>query len=296
MTRHHRRDLLKASLGTGLLLTAAPFIARRAWADETTFQQAQRTKSITVGVANEKPYGYVDTDNKATGAIVEVLRATLAPYGITDVQAKVGAFDTLIPGLLAKRFDVIGAGMYIKPKRCQQIAFSNPLTQAGGAFAAKKGNPKNLHSLADVAKNSDAKIGTQLGTSQVDEVKQAGIPEDRVTLFSKDTEALAGLQAGRVDVIYFPDLEINELLTTSADSSLERVAPYVQILDAQGNQVFNYQALGLRKEDTDLLEAINKQLGELLANGKLLAILQPFGFSANELPPAAVTAEKLCAA
>ena len=212
MTRHHRRDLLKASLGTGLLLTAAPFIARRAWADETTFQQAQRTKSITVGVANEKPYGYVDTDNKATGAIVEVLRATLAPYGITDVQAKVGAFDTLIPGLLAKRFDVIGAGMYIKPKRCQQIAFSNPLTQAGGAFAGKKGNPKNLHSLADVAKNSDAKIGTQLGTSQVDEVKQAGIPEDRVTLFSKDTEALAGLQAGRVDVIYFPDLEINNLL------------------------------------------------------------------------------------
>jgi polar amino acid transport system substrate-binding protein len=167
MTRYDRRDLLKASLGTGLLLTAAPFIARRAWADETTFQQAQRTKSITVGVANEKPYGYVDTDNKATGAIVEVLRATLAPYGITDVQAQVGAFDTLIPGLLAKRFDVIGAGMYIKPKRCQQIAFSNPLTQAGGAFAAKKGNPKNLHSLTDVAKDSTAKIGTQLGTSQV---------------------------------------------------------------------------------------------------------------------------------
>ena len=296
MTRYDRRDLLKASLGTGLLLTAAPFIPRRAWADETTFQQAQRTKSTTVGVANEKPYGYVDTDNKATGAIVEVLRATLAPYGITDVQAKVGAFDTLIPGLLAKRFDVIGAGMYIKPKRCQQIAFSNPLTQAGGAFAGKKGNPKNLHSLADVAKDSTAKIGTQLGTSQVDEVKQAGIPEDRVTLFSKDTEALAGLQAGRVDVIYFPDLEINNLLVTSADSSLERVEPYVQILDAQGRQVFNYQALGLRKEDTDLLEAINKQLGEMLANGKLLAILQPFGFSENELPPVAVTAEKLCAA
>ena len=55
-------------------------------------------------------------------------------------------------------------------------------------------------------------------------------------------------------------------------------------------------ALGLRKEDTDLLEAINKQLGEMLANGKLLAILQPFGFSENELPPVAVTAEKLCAA
>jgi polar amino acid transport system substrate-binding protein len=117
-----------------------------------------------------------------------------------------------------------------------------------------------------------------------------------VSLFSKDTEALAGLQAGRVDVIYFPDLEINNLLTTSGDAGLERVEPYVQILDAQGNQVFNYQALGLRKEDTDLLDAINKQLAELLSSGKLLAILQPFGFSANELPAADVTAEKLCAA
>jgi len=296
MTKVTRRKLLKASLGSGLLAMAAPVIARRAAADETTFQQAQRTKTIAVGLANEKPYGYVETDGKVTGAIVEVLRATLEPYGITNLEAKVGSFDTLIPGVLAKRFDVIGAGMYVKPKRCQQIAFSNPLTRAGGAFAAKKGNPKNLHSLADVAKDSSAKLGTQLGTSQVDEVKQAGIPDDRVSLFSKDTEALAGLQAGRVDVIYFPDLEINNLLVTSGDAGLERVQPYVQILDAQGNQVFNYQALGLRKEDTDLLAAINKQLADLLSSGKLLTILQPFGFSANELPAADVTAEKLCAA
>ena len=104
------------------------------------------------------------------------------------------------------------------------------------------------------------------------------------------------LQAGRVDVIYFPDLEINNLLVTSGDAGLERVQPYVQILDAQGHQVFNYQALGLRKEDTDLLAAINKQLADLLSSGKLLTILQPFGFSANELPAASVSAEKLCAA
>src|SRR6516225_5617543 len=300
MKRYPRRALMHGALRAGAGLAGAMFLShggwRRAQAAESTFQAAQRTKKLTVGIANEKPYGYVDTDGKPTGAIVEVIRAVLAPYGITELDANVVDFGALIPGINANRFDIIGAGMYIRPARCKAIAFSNPVTRSGGAFLAKKGNPKAVHSLKEVAAKPDVTLGTQTGTSQVEEVKQAGISQDRVVLFAKDTEALAGLQAGRVDIIYFPDLEINNLLVTSGDAGLERVQPYVQILDAQGNQVFNYQALGLRKEDGDLLAAINKQLADLLSSGKLLTILQPFGFSANELPAADVTAEKLCAA
>ena len=294
-----RREVLRRGLGIGLLASGAGGLiaspGRLAFAAETTLAKLQRTKSVAVGIANEKPYGYVETDGKVTGAIVEVIRATLAPYGVTDIQPIVTNFDTLIPGLTAGRFDIIGAGMYVKPKRCEAIAFTNPLTQAGGAFGAKKGNPKNLHSLKDVAKDPTAKIGTQTGTSQVDEIKQAGISPAQVVLFSKDTESVAGLQAGRVDVIYYPDLEINNLMATTADPNLERVAPYDQIIGSNGKPSLNYQSLGLRKDDTDLLDAINKQLAEMHTNGKLLSTLQPFGFTENEIPPADVTAAQLCA-
>ena len=286
-----RRRLVQTGIVAGTALVANP----RAFAAASTFEKAKSAKSISVGIANEKPYGYVDTDGKLTGAIIEVLRATVAPYGITDVKGTIADFDALIPGVNAGRFDIIGAGMYVRPKRCAAIAFSNPLTRAGGAFAAKKGNPKNLHSLKDVAASKEAKIGTQTGTAQVEELKAAGITADQTVLFTKDTEALAGLIAGRVDVIYFPDLELNDLITTSASPDVERVGGFQQIQNKDGSPAYNYQALGFRKDDTDLIDAVNAQLATLLSSGKLLALLSPFGFSANELPEASVTAAKLCA-
>src|SRR5450755_762262 len=213
MAIYGRRQILRG--GIGLVAASGLLVSSRGTAfAETTLQKLQSSKSVAIGIANEKPYGYVETDGKITGAIVEVIRAVMAPLGVSDLQPVVTNFDTLIPGLNAGRFDIIGAGMYVKPKRCEAITFTNPLTQAGGAFGAKKGNPKNLHSLKDVAKDPTAKIGTQTGTSQVDEIKQAGINPDQVVLFSKDTESIAGLQAGRVDVIYYPDLEINNLIAT----------------------------------------------------------------------------------
>ena len=292
MTVFSRRQIIQGGIAIGAGLAGAP----RAFAAGGAFEKAKAAKSISVGISNEKPYGYVETDGKLTGAIIEVLRATLAPYGITDVKGTIADFDALIPGVGAGRFDIIGAGMYIRPKRCAAIAFSNPLTRAGGAFAAKKGNPKNLHSLKDVAASKDAKIGTQTGTAQAEELKAAGIAADQTVLFSKDTEALAGLIAGRVDVIYFPGLELNELIVTNGSPEVERVTAFQQILNADGSPAYNYQALGFRKEDGDLIEAINAQLGALLSSGKLLALLSPFGFTADELPEAGVTAAKVCAA
>lgn len=291
MTIFSRRRFIQG----GIAVSAGLVMARPGFAATSAFEKAKAAKSISVGIANEKPYGYVDTDGKLTGAIIEVLRATVAPYGITDVKGTIADFDALIPGVNAGRFDIIGAGMYVRPKRCAAIAFSNPLTRAGGAFAAKKGNPKNLRSLKDVAANKDAKIGTQTGTAQVEELKAAGIGADQTVLFTKDTEALAGLLAGRVDVIYFPDLELNDLIVTSASPDVERVTGFQQIQNKDGSPAFNYQALGFRKDDTDLIDAINVQLATLLSSGKLLALLNPFGFSANELPGADVTAAKLCA-
>src|SRR4029077_14431708 len=99
-------------------------------AAESTFQTAQRTKKLTVGIANEKPYCYVDTDGKPTSAIVDIIRGVLAAYGITEVDANGVDFGALIPGINAGRFDIIGAGMYIRPARCKSIAFSNPVTRS----------------------------------------------------------------------------------------------------------------------------------------------------------------------
>ena len=60
-------------------------------------------------------------------------------------------FGSLIPGLNSQQFDVVSAGMYINPSRCEQVLFSDPEYQMLDAFIVRKGNPKNLHTYEDIA-------------------------------------------------------------------------------------------------------------------------------------------------
>ena len=85
MTSVSRRAFIQGSLVAG----AGLFAATRSFAAGSAFEKAKAAKSISVGIANEKPYGYVETDGKLTGAIIEVLRATVAPYGITEVKGTI---------------------------------------------------------------------------------------------------------------------------------------------------------------------------------------------------------------
>jgi polar amino acid transport system substrate-binding protein len=266
-----------------------------AWAD-STLDRIKSTGKVGVGIANEKPYGYVETDGRLVGAVPDVILAALAPYGVKTMQAEIVEFNALIPGLNAGRFDIIGAGMYIRPKRCEAIAFSNPMTRLGYGFAALKGNPKAVHSIADVAKKPDAVVGTQTGSAEVEELQKAGVPSKQVVLFTNATEALAGLKASRCDVIYFPSLELNEVLKTANDPAVERVADFKQVVDEHGDPDYGFSALGLRQADKDLKTALDTELGKMLASGKLLEIIAKYGYGQEELPTPKDTAERLCKA
>lgn len=282
-------------VATGLALagiSALPSIARA----ETTLERIKSTGTVSVGIANERPYGYVETDGRLVGAVPDVIKAALEPHGLKEMNAEIMEFNALIPGINANRLDIIGAGMYIRPARCDAIAFTNPVTRAGYGFAVLKGNPKGVHSVADIATSADAIVGTQNGSAQVEELEKAKVPRDRIVLFTNATEALAGLTANRVDVIFFPGLELGELLKTVNDPKVERVEPFNQSIDADGQPEYGYSALGLRKADTDLKAVLDEEIAKMLASGKLLEIISNYGYGQDELPMATDTAERLCKA
>jgi polar amino acid transport system substrate-binding protein len=289
-----RRVFLAQSVSSALAATVMTSCKSAVVGGRTIFANAQLSGTLRAGIANEKPYGYVDSNGALQGAMVELLRAVLAPYGITRIEAQIADFNSLVPSLLANRIDVIGAGMFIRPSRCDTVAFSDPVSRIGGSFLVKKGNPKNLHALKDVTRQPTVKIGTQPGVDQQEEVVRSGVSADQIVLFAKDTEALAGLQAGRVDAIYFPALEVNSLLSISGDASLERADPFEQPAGPDGKPIYHYQAFGLRKSDPDLLAAVNKSLATLLESGKLLGILGRFGYTPGDMPTGAIKAAEIC--
>ena len=80
---------------------------------------------ITVGIAGEVPYSYLDDEGNPTGATVALAERIFGDMGY-EVEAELVDWDNLIPGLNAERFDAISAGMSITPERCEEAAFAEP--------------------------------------------------------------------------------------------------------------------------------------------------------------------------
>ncbi|GAB7389036.1 ectoine/hydroxyectoine ABC transporter substrate-binding protein EhuB [Bacillaceae bacterium] len=260
--------------------------------EKSTLEKVREQGHITVGFANEKPYAYATPDGKITGQSVEVARAVFKKMGINEINGVVTEFGQLIPGLQAGRFDVITAGMYITPERCQEVLFGEPEYSIGEALAVKKGNPKNLHSYRDIAENPGVKIAVMGGAIEHDWLIKSGVSEEQIEIVPDIPSAIAALQAGRVNATTMTGPTLVSALQSAKDAGIERVADFKQpVID--GESVRGYGAAAFRKEDEDLVEAYNKALKELKESGELLEIIKPFGFTEDELP-GDMTTEELC--
>lgn len=260
-------------------------------AAENSLAKAVDAGRIRVGYANESPFAYMDSGSgKLTGEAPEVLRHVMSELKVGEVEGVLTEFGSLIPGLQARRFDMIAAGMYVTPERCQQVIFSNPTYGIGSAFIVREGNPKSLGSFEDVAK-SDARLGVVVGAIEADYAAKTGIPADRIVVFPDAASALAGVQGGRVDAYAATALTVNDLLSKSA-SGVERADPFTDpVID--GKDVRGYGAFAFRPEDTALRDAVNEQLAAYLGTDAHAEAVKAFGFTEGELP-GDVTAAQLC--
>jgi polar amino acid transport system substrate-binding protein len=281
-----RRGLLLSATG---LVAAAGAIgggARMAFA-ETTLERAKEQGFIRVGFANEAPFGYATPDGKLTGEAPEVAKAVLARMGIAQVDGVLTEFGSLIPGLKAGRFDIIAAGMFINPKRCAEIAFSEPSYGIGQAMLVSAGNPKGVQDYSTFAGNGDLKLAVMAGAVEVGYAKEAGVGEGQLVILPDQSSLLAAVQAGRADGAALTALSIADM--AKKGDGVESTTPFGEVA---GKSVKGHGGFGFRKEDTDLYEAFNSELKSFLGTPEHIALVEPFGFGKDYLPNK--TMEQLC--
>jgi len=258
-----------------------------------TFDRVKQDGVIRVGFANEKPFAFATESGELSGEAVTTASLIFQRLGIPKAEGVLGAFGTLIPGLKASRFDAVTAGMFIKPERCKEVVFSNPHFCLGQGLAVKAGNPYNLHSYEDIAKNPKVKIGAVTGGYEEDYLKTAGVAPDQIVIFPDHASLVPALQAGRIDAFTLSGLSVQSLLDNAKDPGLERASPFTDPV-VNGKSVRGCGGTAFRLEDVDLRDAYNAELKKMADSGELLQILKSFGFSEQELPDA--TAEQLCKA
>ena len=255
--------------------------------DNPKLEQLKEQGFARVAIANEPPYTAVAADGKVSGAAPDVAREIFKRLGVPEIVASISEYGAMIPGLQAGRFDVVTAGLFMKPERCAAVAYSEPVLCDAEAMLVKKGNPKGFKSYADVAKDETATIGAPGGGTEEKLALDAGVPRDRVIVVPDGLSGLKMVQDGRIDAYSLPVLSINDLIKKANDPNLEVVAPVV------GAPVY-CDGAAFKKGDEALRDAFNVELAKMKESGEFAKIIEPYGFSAAAAMSTSM--EKLCAA
>ena len=274
---------------TGLALLGASILPLRA---ETTRERVLREGKIVVGISNGAPWGFRGKNGEAEGFHPELIRAAFGSLGVDRVEIVVTEFGALIPALNAQRFDAIAAGLYITPERCRLVAFSDPDLQLADAAVVAQGNPKKIHSYAQIASDPAINFGVGRGSTTAKNAEAAGVAEDRMLLFPDIQSNISALLTGRIDVAAFSAPTVARILSDQNIHGIERALPF-QGLQDDGKERFGYSAIAFRKDDGDLRDLYNSRLKELKADGTLAKIMTRNGFSEQEKVPD-LTSSKLC--
>lgn len=281
---HVTRRTLILALAT--LTTIANF--DKAFA-ETTQERVKAGGNIRIGITASPPIAYKTPDGKLTGHDVEVVKAVLNKLGINQNQIEpvLLEFGGLIPGLKAQRIDMIVAGMYINPKRCEEVAFSDPIFRFGEAILVKKGNPKNIKDLSSFAKDKSLIFAIVTSGMEGQYAKEAGADPSQLLPLRDSASIVAAVESGRADGGGLPGIQLADIVKRTPN--LEVTPTFFEVA---GKSIAGYGGIGFRKEDKDLQEAFNKQLKSYLGSPEYLAMAEPFGFGKDTLPNK--TAAELC--
>ncbi|WP_406008737.1 ectoine/hydroxyectoine ABC transporter substrate-binding protein EhuB [Streptomyces sp. NBC_00637] len=243
--------------------------------------------SVKIGIASEPPFGYVGDDGQATGESPAIAKVIFKKLGIDEVKPVPVDFGALIPGLKARQFDVVSAGMYINPLRCEQVLFADPDYLMLDAFIVKKGNPHGIRTYADVRKKG-LKLASGKAYAQIDYAKAAGI--DDVLILPDQVAGLDAVAQGRVDA--FAGTRITVKAAVADSGRVSATEPFQPMVD--GKPAYGAGGFAFRQSEKNFRDAFNKELLKLKENEyeQLLRIVGPFGFARADMTD--LTAKELC--
>ena len=264
---------------TFLAAAALAFLTAATASAETLMERA-KDDGLRVAFYNFKPYAYKDSDDHLTGTDVDTLRAVLDKMGAGIADANSTDWGALIPGVKAGRFDVVAAGMFVTPKRCAEVRFSQPTFGIKQGMVVPKGNPNGVTNYESLAAK-DLKVGVVSGSAQTGYVQSVGVAEENVSQLPDNPTGVAALRAGRIDAWAVSAPGVRQIIANLPDADIEAVPAFAEV----GGQVaVSHGAFAFRKSDAEFVDDFNAALTAFIGSPEHLAILEKHGMTPDELP------------
>lgn len=232
-------------------------------AAESKAEGAASVKTVSAGKlimatnAEFPPYEYHE-GNEIKGIDVEICRAVAEKLGL-ELQIEDVAFDAIIPEVASGKADLAAAGMTVTEDRKQNMDFSDTYATSIQLILVQENS-----SIAGKEDLSGKKIGVQLGTTS-DLFSTEDFGEDAVVRYSKSMEAVQALSQGKIDAVIVDSQTAKEFVNEVKG---------IKALDSSYSD--EAYAIGVKKGNTELLNAVNAALAELKSEGKLDEIVTKY--------------------
>ncbi len=210
------------------------------------------------------PYEMVTNDGGFEGIDVEVAGLIAQKLGLELVVDDMG-FTAALEAVQNGRSDIAMAGITVNEERLANMDFTDSYATGIQVVIVPEGS-----SITTVDDLSNAPlIGTQEGTTGYiycsDKPENGGYGEDHVVAYETGAVAIQALLAGQVDCVVIDNQPAQEYVKAN---------PGLKILDTEF-AVEDY-AIAVKKGNSQLLEQVNKALGELIADGSVQKVVDTY--------------------
>ncbi len=209
------------------------------------------------------PFNSIDANGNLVGFDIDIANA-LCEAAQFECEFVVQDWDGIIPGLIAKKYDAIIASMSITEERKQAVDFTHKYYNTPGKFVAKKGAGFDISPEGLAGKV----VGVQRATIHENFLRD-NFPEVEVKVYATQDEANADLVTGRSDLVMADSVALLEgFLKTPEGADYEFVGPDYSEPKWHGEGA----GIAIRKGETDLVDAFNKAIDQIRADGTYQAI------------------------
>jgi polar amino acid transport system substrate-binding protein len=226
----------------------------------------KKANKVRIGIdLGLPPYGMMDEKLQPTGVDVDVARKLAKDLGVElEIVSSTGA--SRVPNLQTNKADLIISTLSITPERAKVIDFSVPYMPIQTIVFAPKS--MQISGMADLAgKKVATSRGTGMDTQLTREAKGANMVR-----YEDDATLITAAITGQADIIGGTGAHLATVIEKSPGRQMERKFVMQNFL----------AGIGLRKNEPELLDWVNKWVKVGLNDGSLNTIYRKY--LKDELP------------
>lgn len=202
------------------------------------------------------PYEYYEGDT-IVGIDAEIAQAIADELGLELVIEDM-EFDGIIGAVTAGKVDMGLAGMTVTEDRLENVNFSDTYAHASQVVIVT--NDSEIATVDDLANKT---VGVQLGTTG--DIYAEDIEGVTLERYNKGFEAVQSLLTGKIDAVIIDEQPAKAFVSQNEG---------IKILEEKFTD--EDYAAAIAKDNTELVESVNKALASLKSSGKLDEIVAKY--------------------